>query len=99
MNALTRLDSVIAERAGPDSDPRSYTRKLLADRNLRLKKLGEEAAELVTACADGNLSRAEEETADLVYHALVALHAVGGNLDGVQRVLDARHSPRSESGQ
>ncbi|HWJ22364.1 MAG TPA: phosphoribosyl-AMP cyclohydrolase, partial [Gemmatimonadaceae bacterium] len=36
----------------PTSDlaPRpSYTQRLLADRNLRLKKLGEEAAELVTA--------------------------------------------------
>jgi phosphoribosyl-ATP pyrophosphohydrolase/phosphoribosyl-AMP cyclohydrolase len=68
----------------------SYTRRLLADRNLRLKKLGEEASELVTACADGDAARATEETADLLYHALVALQAAGGSLDGVRAVLAAR---------
>ncbi|MEJ7718867.1 MAG: hypothetical protein WKF31_13220 [Thermoleophilaceae bacterium] len=39
----------------------SYTTRLLADRNLRLKKLGEEAAELVLACADEDGARAAEE--------------------------------------
>ena len=68
----------------------SYTARLLGDRNLRLKKIGEEAAELVTACADGDAERAAEEGADLVYHALVALRAVGVTLDDVRRVLDAR---------
>jgi phosphoribosyl-ATP pyrophosphohydrolase/phosphoribosyl-AMP cyclohydrolase len=62
----------------------------LSDRNLRLKKLGEEMAELVTACADGDLERAQEEAADVIYHALVALRAVGGSLDGVRTVLAAR---------
>jgi phosphoribosyl-ATP pyrophosphohydrolase/phosphoribosyl-AMP cyclohydrolase len=68
----------------------SYTRRLLADRNLRLKKLGEESAELVTACADGDASRATQEAADLVYHAIVALHALGASLDDVRAVLAAR---------
>ncbi len=99
MSALAALDTVIAKRAKSGTGKPSYTQKLLADRNLRLKKLGEEVAELVTACADGDVSRAEEETADLVYHALVALHAVGGSLAGVQRVLEARRAPRSEAGQ
>jgi phosphoribosyl-ATP pyrophosphohydrolase/phosphoribosyl-AMP cyclohydrolase len=58
----------VAERqhAIPGGGGTSYTRRLLADRNLRLKKLGEEAAELVTACADADPSRAAEEAADLV---------------------------------
>ena len=88
---LGALDATIAVRAadGVDGSP-SYTRKLLGDRNLRLKKLGEEAAELVTACADGDAIRAAEETADLLYHSLVALHAVGGSLDDVRSVLAAR---------
>jgi phosphoribosyl-ATP pyrophosphohydrolase/phosphoribosyl-AMP cyclohydrolase len=42
------------------------------------------------ACADGDRSRAVEEAADLVYHTLVALHAVGASLDDVRRVLAAR---------
>ena len=71
----------------------SYTRRLLADRNLRLKKIGEEAAELITACADGDRPRAVDEFADLLYHALVALRAAGGSLSDVQRVLAKRATP------
>lgn len=71
----------------------SYTRKLLADRNLRLKKLGEEATELAVACADGDGVRAAEEAADLIYHMLVALAATGASLEDVQRVLSARAAP------
>jgi phosphoribosyl-ATP pyrophosphohydrolase/phosphoribosyl-AMP cyclohydrolase len=75
----------------PSAAPPSYTRRLLADRNLRLKKLGEEAAELVTACADGNAERASEEAADLLYHSLVALRAIGVSLRDVEGVLARRH--------
>ena len=92
-DAIALLDTTIAARAtlpaAPNAAP-SYTRRLLGDRNLRLKKLGEEAAELVTACADGDAERAREETADLLYHALVALHALGGSLADVRAVLAAR---------
>ena len=91
-DALASVDAVIAERALVAEATASYTRRLLDDRNLRLKKIGEEAAELVTACADGDIERAREETADLVYHALVALRAVGGTLADVERVLADRHA-------
>lgn len=90
-DALGLLDMTIAARASsPSGIGAGYTQKLLGDRNLRLKKIGEEASELVTACADGDVARATEEAADLVYHALVALRAVGGSLDGVRAVLDGR---------
>jgi phosphoribosyl-ATP pyrophosphohydrolase/phosphoribosyl-AMP cyclohydrolase len=92
-DALAALDATIATRsvvpAGGEAAP-SYTRKLLGDRNLRLKKLGEETAELVTACADDDVARAREEAADLIYHALVALRAVGGSLVDVRTVLAER---------
>ncbi|MCC7003521.1 MAG: bifunctional phosphoribosyl-AMP cyclohydrolase/phosphoribosyl-ATP diphosphatase HisIE [Gemmatimonadaceae bacterium] len=95
------LDATIGERAsamqaaasnaaGATAAAPSYTQRLLADRNLRLKKLGEEAVELATACVDGDHARAAEEAADLIYHTLVALRAVGGSLDDVRAVLDAR---------
>lgn len=89
---LSALDATIAARQLPASanDDESYTRRLLADRNLRLKKLGEEAAELVTACADADPARAAEEAADLVYHTLVALRAAGASLGDVRNVLAAR---------
>ena len=88
-DALSALDATIAGRAtdGPDT---SYTRRLLADRNLRLKKLGEEAAELAVACADEDADRAVEEAADLLYHSLVALRALGVGLDEVRRVIGRR---------
>jgi phosphoribosyl-AMP cyclohydrolase / phosphoribosyl-ATP pyrophosphohydrolase len=97
-DALAALDATIATRsavpATQDEAP-GYTRRLLADRNLRLKKLGEEAAELVAACADGDVARAREEVADLVYHALVALRSVGGTLADVREVLAARSRGQS----
>jgi phosphoribosyl-ATP pyrophosphohydrolase/phosphoribosyl-AMP cyclohydrolase len=90
-DALGALDATIAARGTePAGAGAGYTQRLLGDRNLRLKKIGEEASELVTACADGDAERATEETADLIYHALVVLRAVGGSLDGVRGVLDAR---------
>lgn len=96
---LAELDATVAARADAGSTVAhsSYTVRLLADRNLRLKKLGEEAAELVTACADGDRERAAEEAADLFYHSLVALRAVGATLGDVERVLQRRahaSSPR-----
>lgn len=90
-DVLTTLDATIAARMSATAPTGAgYTQRLLGDRNLRLKKIGEEASELVTACADGDVQRATEETADLLYHALVALRAVGGTLDGVRAVLAAR---------
>jgi phosphoribosyl-AMP cyclohydrolase / phosphoribosyl-ATP pyrophosphohydrolase len=90
-DALGALDATIAARASePAGEKPSYTQRLLGDRNLRLKKLGEEAAELVTACADVDRARAAEEGADVVYHTLVALRAVGVTWDDVRRVLAGR---------
>jgi phosphoribosyl-ATP pyrophosphohydrolase/phosphoribosyl-AMP cyclohydrolase len=90
-DVLATLDATITSRMQhTDDSTTSYTHRLLGDRNLRLKKLGEEAVELATACVDGDVERATEETADLLYHALVALRAVGGSLDGVRAVLSSR---------
>jgi len=94
-DALGALDATIGVRAAdtattPTGEKPSYTRRLLADRNLRLKKIGEETAELVTACADGDRARAIDESADVLYHTLVALRAVGGTLDDVRTALAAR---------
>ena len=72
--------------------PSSYTQRLLGDRNLRLKKIGEETAELLTACVEGDRARAAEEAADLIYHVAVALEAVGSSLDEAARVLAGRRS-------
>lgn len=90
-DTLGELDALIDRRAAsPPEDHPSYTSKLLSDPDLRLKKITDEAGEFVSACADGDARRATEEAADLVYHLLVALHAVGGSLDGVRAEIHAR---------
>jgi phosphoribosyl-ATP pyrophosphohydrolase/phosphoribosyl-AMP cyclohydrolase len=90
-DALGTLDATIGQRAAEQgTSGKGYTRKLLADRNLRLKKLGEEATELAVACADGDAPRATAEAADIIYHTLVALRALGLSLDAVRAELQAR---------
>jgi phosphoribosyl-AMP cyclohydrolase / phosphoribosyl-ATP pyrophosphohydrolase len=90
-DALGTLDRTIAQRAAEQGTAgKGYTRKLLADRNLRLKKLGEEATELAVACADGDAPRATAEAADIIYHTLVALRALGLSLDAVRAELQSR---------
>jgi len=91
------LDAVIAERerdlvgdAATKGEQKSYTQRLLTDRNLRLKKIGEEAAELVMACADEDRDRAVEEASDLVYHVLVALRGVGVSLGDLREAVAGR---------
>jgi phosphoribosyl-ATP pyrophosphohydrolase/phosphoribosyl-AMP cyclohydrolase len=93
-DVFSRLDAAIASRAAdlqiaPSSSP-SYTQRLLHDRNLRLKKIGEEAAEFVIACTDDDPAGAVEEAADLTYHVMVALHGVGRNIGDVRAALGKR---------
>lgn len=73
---LARLADTLATRR-PDrgGDPKtSYTAQLLArGPDAFLKKIGEEATELVMAAKDGKPDRIVAETADLWFHCLVAL--------------------------
>ena len=87
--ALGKLNATLAARAEQRPEG-SYTVKLLDDENLRLKKLGEEAAELVAALAKHDTERAVEEGADLVYHLLVALRAEGIDAAALLDALESR---------
>ncbi|MDO4636023.1 MAG: phosphoribosyl-ATP diphosphatase [Lautropia sp.] len=72
-DTLRRLAEVIAGRRGADPG-RSYVASLLAGGDERiLKKVGEEATEVVIAAMDGEKSRVVAETADLWFHTLVML--------------------------
>lgn len=86
---LEALDAVLAARQADRPDG-SYTVRLLEDENLRLKKLGEETAELVTALAKAQADRIPEEAADLLYHILAALRGAGVELAEVARALEGR---------
>ena len=69
----------------------SYTRKLL-DRGINhcAKKFGEEAVEAAIAAVGEDRARLVGETADVLYHLLVVLHARGISLDDVEAELAAR---------
>ncbi|MDO5102786.1 MAG: phosphoribosyl-ATP diphosphatase [Lautropia sp.] len=70
---LADLSQVIESRRGSDPS-RSYVARLLAGGNdAILKKLGEEATEVVMASKDGVKQRVVAEMADLWFHALVLL--------------------------
>jgi phosphoribosyl-ATP pyrophosphohydrolase/phosphoribosyl-AMP cyclohydrolase len=90
-DSLADLSAIIGLRAAESPQtPTSYTNRLLSDRNLRLKKISEEASELVVACADADAVRAREEAADLLYHVLVALRAIGVSYEAVLKALADR---------
>jgi phosphoribosyl-ATP pyrophosphohydrolase/phosphoribosyl-AMP cyclohydrolase len=91
--ALTRLADTIRDRVEQPDGP-GYTRRLLSDENLRLKKIGEEAMELALACQSNNHQRTMSEAADVLYHVLVACAAVGVNERDILAELLSRHAER-----
>jgi phosphoribosyl-ATP pyrophosphohydrolase/phosphoribosyl-AMP cyclohydrolase len=68
----------------------SNTVRLLADKNLRLRKLGEELVELTIALTEDDAASVTEEAADLIYHLLVALMGAGVSLHTVGAELARR---------
>jgi len=87
---LSEVFSVILDRRDHPRES-SYTRKLLAGGdNKILKKIGEEAAEVVMACKDDDSDAIAGEVADLFYHSLVALAYHGVELRDVYRKLAER---------
>ena len=76
-DTLARLAAVIeARRAG---DPaQSYVARLFRKGNdAIMKKIGEEATEVVMACKDGAPEKIVGEVADLWFHCMLALSAYG----------------------
>jgi phosphoribosyl-ATP pyrophosphohydrolase len=77
-DTLARLAAVIESRkpaAGGDPD-KSYVARLFSKgHDAILKKVGEEATEVVMAAKDGDRVRIVGEVADLWFHTLVALAA------------------------
>ena len=89
---LRDLEKRVQERAQASADV-SYTRKLL-DRGIIhcAKKLGEEAVEAAIAAIGEERERLIGETADVLYHLMVVLHARGVTLDEIEAELAARTS-------
>lgn len=88
--SLQDLAAIIAERAGASADS-SYTKSLLEGGPARAaRKMGEEAIEAVIAAIEGEREALVHESADLLYHLLVVLHARGIALSEVLAELERR---------
>ena len=96
-DVCTELMRVIEGRRD-NPEPGSYTNKLLEGGDNRiLKKIGEESAEFVMACKDGDAAGIAGEAADIVFHLQVALALHGVSWREVQQVLAARRgAPRRD---
>lgn len=89
-DTLSQVYNVICDRRD-HPNPDSYTCKLLAGGdNKILKKIGEEAAEVVMACKDNDPEAIAGEVADLFYHTLVALAHHQVDVREVYRKLQER---------
>jgi len=72
-DTLERIAAVINERKGGDAT-RSYVARLLAEsEDTVLKKIGEEATEVILAAKSGERLELVRETADLWFHCLILL--------------------------
>jgi len=72
-DTLARLAEVIASRRGGDIEQSYVARLFFKGTDAILKKVGEEATEVVMAGKDGAPERIVGEMADLWFHCLVAL--------------------------
>ncbi|MCT7976536.1 bifunctional phosphoribosyl-AMP cyclohydrolase/phosphoribosyl-ATP diphosphatase HisIE [Laspinema olomoucense] len=87
---LSQVFEVICDRRDNPSEE-SYTARLIAGGdNKILKKIGEEAAEVVMACKDDDADAIAGEVADLFYHSMVALAKHNVDLREVYRKLQQR---------
>ena len=89
-DTLARLAAVIERRRHGDPDQRYGARLFAKGTDAILKKVGEEATELVMACKDGEEQKIVAECADLWFHCMLALAAFGRSPADVLGELERR---------
>jgi len=89
MSIIPELRRVIQDRKLNPKEG-SYTNKLLADEDKRLKKVVEEAAETILAAKGNDRKAMAWEVADLIYHLMVVLEAMDMPMEDVYRKLSER---------
>lgn len=88
---LGQLESVIAERYAerPDGSYTTYLFEKGVDKIL--KKVGEEASEVIIAAKNKDNDELRSEVSDLIFHLMVLLRERGLPLDDVIREINGRH--------
>lgn len=93
---LNTLEAVIARREA-ERPQGAYTTSLFDGGLDRiLKKVGEEATEVVIAAKNRSRDELRWESADLLFHWLVLLREQGLSLDDILRELEQRHGPQEK---
>lgn len=88
---VQQLEHTVATSANSNKD-NSYTKYLLNEGLEKItKKFGEESFEVVIGAMKSDKSEVTNETADLMYHLFVLLHALDIKFDDVEQVLAERH--------
>ncbi|WP_127583180.1 bifunctional phosphoribosyl-AMP cyclohydrolase/phosphoribosyl-ATP diphosphatase HisIE [Paenibacillus koleovorans] len=94
---LSKLESVIAQRDAerPEGAYTTYLFEKGVDKIL--KKVGEEAAEVIIAAKNRDNDELRYEASDLIFHLLVLLREQRLSLDDIMAELDRRHVSKSKS--
>jgi len=87
LEILEQLIKTIRERKNSSPD-KSYTNKLLKDKNLCVSKVKEEISELIQSVE--NNSNKIHESADVIYHLMVYLEANNIKIEDVMGELKKR---------
>jgi len=87
---LSRLQAVLEARRGAAADSSYVARLYAGGLDGMLKKIGEEATELVMAGKDGVPERIVAEAADLWFHTMVVLVAQNLSVEDVLAELERR---------
>ena len=88
---LSQLETIIDDRIS-SGDQNSYVKKMISNQLDRLlKKIGEEAGEVIIAAKNNDDNELLNETADLLFHLMLVLKKQGCSIEDVVDVLANRH--------
>ena len=89
LKSLEELVNIIRDRKNSNPE-KSYTSKLLSDKNMNVAKVNEEVKELIEAIQKNE--NQVHEAADVLYHLLVLLEGSGVKIEDVMQELKKRQN-------
>ena len=88
---VQQLEDTVSSSANSNKE-NSYSQYLLNEGLEKItKKFGEEAFEVVIGAMKSNQEEVTNETADLMYHLFVLLHALNIKFEDIEKTLSKRH--------
>ena len=89
LKSLEELVNIIRDRKNSNPE-KSYTSKLLSNKNMNVAKVNEEVKELIEAIQKNE--NQVHEAADVMYHLLVLLEGSGVKIEDVMQELKKRQN-------